>query len=574
MTAAAALVWRSKPVKVAVTNNRVKCAAGEGGWMTNHLYYGDNLKVLRDSIASESVDLIYLDPPFNSNASYNVLFKGPQGNESAAQIEAFDDTWHWNDSAEAAFQDVLRSGNGAAAEMLRAMRGFLGENDMMAYLAMMAVRLIELHRVLKLTGSLYLHCDPTASHYLKILLDAVFGKENFGNEIIWKRKAGRGETNNKALRFGVSHDVILMYRRSNSALFIRQYRANNPEYIRSKFTHDDGDGRKYHLDNLTSPSPRPNLTYEYKGYPPPANGWAVSPERMKEMDAEGRIWFPADKSKRLRRKRYLDELEGETVDTLWDDISPINSQAQERLGYPTQKPVALLERILSASSNEGDVVLDPFCGCGTTVHAAEKLGRQWIGIDVTHLAIGLIEKRLRDAFPKVAFTTHGVPQDLAGARDMARRGREDKNYYFEFEKWALSLINAQPGNLSRKGADKGIDGNIYFGKTSRAIVSVKAGDNISVAMIRDLRGVIEREKAEIGVFLTLTEPTKPMVAEAAAAGQYVSEDAAPVPRVQIVTIEEALGLRDRAVQIPLRRSDTFRKAAREEDRGAQASLDL
>ena len=258
---------------------------------------------------------------------------------------------------------------------------------------------------------------------------------------------------------------------------------------------------------------------------------------------------------------------------MWTDIQ-LNNRAKEKLGYPTQKPVALLERILAASSNEGDVVLDPFCGCGTTVHAAEKLGRQWIGIDVTHLAIGLIEKRLRDAFPKVQFTTHGVPQDLAGARDMARRGREDKNYYFEFEKWALSLINAQPGNLSKKGADKGIDGNIYFGKTSRAIVSVKAGDNISVAMIRDLRGVIEREKAEIGVFLTLTEPTKPMVAEAAAAGQYVSDDAAPVPRVQIVTVEQALSLRDRAVQIPLRRSDTFRKAAREEDRGAQGALDL
>ena len=478
--------------------------------MANHLHYGDNLTVLRDSIASQSVDLVYLDPPFNSNAGYNVLFKAPDGVSSAAQIEAFDDTWHWNDSAESAFTDVLRSGNGAAAEMLRAMRGFLGENDMMAYLAMMAARLLDLHRVLKPTGSLYLHCDPTASHYLKILLDAVFGQLNFGNEIIWKRKAGRGETNNKAIRFGVSHDVILMYRRSSHALFNRQYRANNPDYIRTKFTHDDGDGRKYRLDNLTSPSPRPNLTYEYKGYPPPANGWAVSRDRMEEMDAAGRVWFPSDKTKRLQRKRYLDELEGETVDTLWDDISPINSQAQERLGYPTQKPVALLERILNASSNPGDVVLDPFCGCGTTVHAAEKLGRQWIGIDVTHLAIGLIEKRLRAAFPGVQFLTHGVPQDLSGARDLAARGK-----YHEFEKWALALIDAQPGNLGKKGADRGLDGRIYYGKTGHGIVSVKAGENIGVSMIRDLKGVIEREKAGIGVFLTLTEPTKPMITEAA-----------------------------------------------------------
>jgi site-specific DNA-methyltransferase (adenine-specific) len=270
----------------------------------------------------------------------------------------------------------------------------------------------------------------------------------------------------------------------------------------------------------------------------------------------------------------LDDAKGHPIQNLWDDIPPINSRAQERLGYPTQKPVALLERIVAASSNPGDVVLDPFCGCGTTVHAAEKLGRQWIGIDVTHLAIGLIEKRPRDAFPKVDFTTHGVPQDIAGARDLAQRGREDKNYYFEFEKWALSLIAAQPGNLGKKGADRGIDGNVYFGKTQRAIVSVKAGDTVGVGMIRDLRGVIERERAEIGIFLTLTEPKKTMIAEAAAAGQFEMEGFEPVPRIQIVTIAEALALRDRAVRLPARRDDAFKRAAREEDTRAQGSLDL
>lgn len=238
--------------------------------------------------------------------------------------------------------------------------------------------------------------------------------------------------------------------------------------------------------------------------------------------------------------------------------------------------MALLERILNASSNEGDVVLDPFCGCGTTVHAAEKLGRQWIGIDVTHIAIGLIEKRLRDAFPKVAFTTHGVPQDIAGARDMANRGRSDKNYYFEFERWALSLINIPPGNQSKKGADKGIDGRGYFGAKNEGsvIVSVKAGENVGVAMIRDLRGVIERERASIGVFLTLSEPTKPMVAEAAGAGQFELEGFEPVPRIQIVTIEQAMDLRDRALRLPARRDDAFRKAVREEDKKAQGRLDL
>lgn len=294
---------------------------------------------------------------------------------------------------------------------------------------------------------------------------------------------------------------------------------------------------------------------------------------MERLDAGGRIWFPPKKDGRLRRKLYLNDSIGPKAGSVWIDIRPLQGLSQERLGYPTQKPVALLERIVAASSNEGDVVLDPFCGCGTTVHAAQKLGRQWIGIDVTHLAIGLIEKRLRDAFPGVQFTTHGVPQDLAGARDLATRGRDDKNYYFEFEKWALSLIAAQPGNLSKKGADRGIDGNIYFGKTSRAIVSVKAGDNVGVSMIRDLRGTIERERADIGIFLTLTPPTKPMITEAAAAGQFEMEGFSPVPRIQIVSTEEALQLRDRAVRLPARRDDAFKKARRE-DRGDQASLDL
>jgi site-specific DNA-methyltransferase (adenine-specific) len=289
---------------------------------------------------------------------------------------------------------------------------------------------------------------------------------------------------------------------------------------------------------------------------------------MEKYDAEGRLYFPKEQDGRIRLKLYLDDSQGRAIHNLWDDIPPINSQAQERLGYPTQKPVALLERILSASSNPGDVVLDPFCGCGTTIHAAQKLGRAWIGIDITHLAIGLIEKRLRDAFPGVAFTTHGVPKDLEGARDLALRGR-----YHEFEKWALSLINAQPGNFGKKGADRGIDGNIWFGKTGRAIVSVKAGENVEVSMVRDLRGTIEREGADIGVFLTLATPGRPMQTEAAAAGQFTLEDCSPVPRLQIVTVEQAMALRERAVALPLRRADTFRRAAREEG-GRQGAFEI
>jgi site-specific DNA-methyltransferase (adenine-specific) len=524
----------------------------------NQLYYGDNLDVLRNSIVSESVDLVYLDPPFNSQANYNVLFKAHGGQPSEAQIEAFEDTWHWNNHAERAFDEVMQSGNADVAEMLRAMRSFLKENDMMAYLTMMSIRLIELHRVLKPTGSLYLHCDPTASHYLKLLLDAVFGADNFRNEIVWKRKAGRGETNNAAIRFGVSHDVLLFYAKSEKALFNRQHRANNPHYIESKFTHVDENGRRYHLDNITSPSPRPNLTYEYKGYQPPANGWAVSRERMEQMESEGRLYLPADKTKRIRRKRYLDELEGETVDTLWDDISPINSQAQERLGYPTQKPITLLERIIEASSHEGNVVLDPFCGCGTTIHAAQKLKRQWVGIDVTHLAISLIEKRLKDAFPGVSFEVHGTPKDIGGAYALAA---QDK---YQFQWWAVSLVDAVPYGGKKKGADSGIDGFIYFkpdGKvTEKAIVSVKGGENVNVAMIRDLAHVVDREKAKIGVFITLAEPTKPMLTEAVKAG-FFETPYTKYQKIQILTIEQLFA--GKKPDIPLIDPSVFKKAAKE-----------
>jgi site-specific DNA-methyltransferase (adenine-specific) len=528
--------------------------------MSNALYYGDNLAVLRESIASESVDLIYLDPPFNSNASYNVLFKSPKGASSEAQIEAFEDTWHWNIHAEQAFDETIQSGNTDAAELLRAIRSALGDNDLMAYLAMMAVRLIELHRVLKNTGLLYLHCDPTASHYLKIVLDAVFGTLNFRNEIIWKRKAGRGETNNAARRFGVSHDIILAYAKSDDALFHRQHRANNANYIATKFTHDDGDGRLYQLDNLTSPSPRPNLTYEYKGYSPPANGWAVSKDRMAIMEKEGRIYFPADKSKRLRRKRYLDELEGETVDSLWDDIPPINSQAQERLGYPTQKPLALLERIISASSKEGDVVLDPFCGCGTATHAAEKMRRRWIGIDITHLAIGLIERRLKDAFPGIKFDVHGTPKDFAGAEDLSLRDK------YQFQWWAVTLINAVPYGGKKKGADSGIDGYYYCKpdgkKTEAGIISVKGGENLHRDMVSDLRGVMEREKSPFAVLITLRAPTAPMVKEAASAG-FFQTAFGQFPRIQIATVEQLLEGKNPKLP-PQERGGGYKQAGREE----------
>jgi site-specific DNA-methyltransferase (adenine-specific) len=538
----------------------------------NRLYYGDNLGILREHIADESVDLVYLDPPFNSNATYNVLFRSPEGKESPAQIEAFDDTWHWSEPAENAYWEVLHGANTEAARMLEAMRGFLGENDMMAYLAMMAVRLIELHRVLKKTGSLYLHCDPTASHYLKILLDAIFGKVRFETEIIWKRTFAHG---NVTTGYGDVTDTILFYSKSNEKIWNQIYTSLSADELEKKYPKRDANGRRWQSVTLRNPGVRPNLHYPYTAsngvtYHPHPNGWSCNLERMRKYDQEGKLHYPSTPKGALRLKMYEDESLGERVQSLWDDIPPIGAQAQERLGYPTQKPVALLERIISASSNEGDVVLDPFCGCGTTVHAAQKLNRQWIGIDVTHLAIGLIERRLRDAFGKEAkFETIGVPQDIGAAKALA-----DKDKH-EFEKWAISLIpDAQPFRGGKKGADTGIDGIIYLktgkSKTDKAIVEVKGGA-VSVDQIHKLKSVIDREKALVGIFLTLHAPTKPMEKEAAAAG-FAETDYGRIPRIQILTIDDILSFR-KVPRLPVVDSSAFKKAKREE-KSSQGKLDL
>lgn len=538
--------------------------------MTNTLYYGDCLDVLRELAEDHPqgiADLIYLDPPFNSKRDYAVLFSTPKGEKSDAQITAFEDTWYWGQQAADEFHSLTKQPNTAVAEMMIALRSFLGENDMMAYLTMMANRLLVMHRVLKDTGSLYLHCDPTASHYLKIVLDGVFGAVRFLNEITWRRT----NTHNDARRnYGNLGDVILAYTKTSDYRFIPQYQPYDEDYVAKNFRFKEPDGRRYSSSDLRSPNPRPNLTYEYKGFRPHRNGWAVSRERMEQLDKEGRLLFPSEPDGRIRIKRYLDELAGTPIGNIWTDIPPISSQSAERLGYATQKPLPLLERIIATSSNEGDVVLDPFCGCGTAVHAAEKLGRQWIGIDITHLAITLIEKRLNDAFPGLEYNVLGVPKDLGGARDLASRSKH------QFEWWALSLVGAQPGQDKKKGADHGIDGLIFFqdelSTTKKIIVSVKGGDHVSVSMIRDLKGVLDREKAPIGLFVTLTAPTKPMVVEAAAAGFYESPHHGKYPRLQILTIEGLLAGTERPLYPDMSGGMTFKKAAREKKKGKQEGL--
>ncbi|MGA3308986.1 MAG: DNA methyltransferase [Xanthobacteraceae bacterium] len=531
----------------------------------NQLVYGDNLAVLRnrDYFPNAFVDLIYLDPPFNSNASYNVLFKSPTGEQSQAQIEAFDDTWHWETGdAEDAFDQVMKSGNTDAAEMLRAMRHFLKENDMMAYLCMMAVRLLELHRVLKPTGSLYLHCDPTASHYLKMLLDAIFGVRNFKNEIVWRRSHPKGLA---FTRFATTHDVIFYYAKDSNRSIWNAVYAPYDEAAAQQYSLIDENGRRYQLTSLLNPNPdRPNLTYEFKGV---TKVWRWTRERMEEEDRKGRIVVPRGGRGIPRYKRYFDEQEGVPVGDFWADIEI--AAGNERLGYPTQKPLALLERIISASSNEGDLVLDPFCGCGTTVHAAQKLNRRWIGIDITHLAISLVKRRLIDAFPMVQFEIHGVPKDFGAARELAA---QDKH---QFQLWALSMIEAQPYKGGKKGADSGIDGFLYFkpdGKTTeKAIVEVKGGENVSPQWVRALGQVVERERAKIGVLLMMADPTTTMRREASAAGFYESPLHGKFEKVQILTVEDLFD--GKRPHLPWIDPSVFKKAKREKTEH-QSELDV
>ncbi len=532
----------------------------ESTWK-NRLYFGDNLQILREYVSDESVDLIYLDPPFNSKATYNVLFGEKNGTEPQAQVTAFEDTWHWGPEAEAAYHEVVTQGPRKLADLVQALRAFLGQNDMMAYLVMMAIRLAELHRVLKPTGSIFLHCDPTASHYLKLLIDAVFDPRNFKNEIIWYRTTPKA---NVRVRFPSTHDVILFYGKSDRAAFSMVYTPHDEKYVESHYRQfEPGTGRRFRYTSLINPNRnRPNLTYEF----PPGSGtvrvWRWTKERMTKAWQEGRVIVTKEGGV-AQYKRYLDEQPGNPVQSTWHDIPPINSQAKERLGYPTQKPEPLLERIINAGSREGDLVLDPFCGCGTTISVAERLKRGWIGIDITHLAIALMRHRLRDTFGDELseYDVVGDPKDLASAKALAKHDR------FQFEWWALSLVDGRPAQDKRKGADAGVDGYIYFfddnsKKAKKIVIQVKSG-NVSVSQIRDLKGVIEREKAVIGVFITLNKPTGPMMKESLAAGFYVPEflpEEFKAPKIQIFTIVELL--EGASVNYPRLAVSTFKKAPR------------
>ena len=484
----------------------------------NTLYYGDNLDILRRYIADETVDLIYLDPPFKSNQDYNVLFAEQNGSRSAAQIKAFEDTWRWDQAAAAAYQEVVEFG-GRISEAMQGFRKLVGGNDMLAYLAMMAPRLVELRRVLKATGTIYIHCDPVASHYLKLLMDATFGPNRFLNEVTWKRSSAHSDIKQGMKRCGRIRDILLIYTKSEEYPWNPLYTPYTEDYIRSEYRHVTSGGRRYKETDLTAARPggeteydwrvrrrlapgerwqtdlddeykRPKPKYEYKAVRPyEGRFWAYSLENMQEFARAGKLIHRKTGMPRLTQ--FTDEMPGIPLQDLWDDIPQESGKLD--LGYPTQKPEALLERIINASSNEGNLVLDPFCGCGTAVAVAQRLKRRWIGIDITHLAITLIRHRLKNTFGSEAeYKVIGEPVSLPDAQALAQQNA------YQFQWWALGLVGARPTE-QKKGADRGIDGRLYFhdepgGKTKQIILSVKSG-NVTVKDVRDLRGVLEREQA-------------------------------------------------------------------------------
>lgn len=508
----------------------------------NRLYYGDCLDVLRD-LPSESVDLIYLDPPFNSKRNYNTFFKTRSGDTSPAQIIAFKDTWEWGEQAQREYDELIRNPQGGtlAETIMPALKGFLAQSDMMSYLVMMASRIVELKRLLKQTGSLYLHCDPTAEHYLKIILDGAFGALNFRSDISWRRTAGHNDAKQGRKIYGNVRDTIFFYTKSDSWTWNWQYTPYDEEKVKKSYRYTDENGRKYCLDNLTAAKGGGDTSYEFHGtYPYKGRYWAYSRANMEKFLAEGRIYFPANGGTPLY-KRYLDEMPGIPLQNDWQDIKP--ASGTEYLGYPTQKPLALLERIISTSSNPGDTILDPFCGCGTAIHAAQKLDRRWIGIDITHLAVGLIKRRLHAAFPKSKFEILGTPKDVDAAQFLAESNGLEGRYQFQY--WALSLIDAIPSQDKKKGADSGSDGFIWAynapdaEKPYKINISVKSGA-IPANHIRELGGMIGQADVEICLLITLKEPSRKMRADAISYGEYEYPNGKKFPRIQILTIQDLL----------------------------------
>lgn len=518
----------------------------------NKLYYGDNLEVLRKYIKDESVDLCYIDPPFNSKRNYNQIYNRV-GKEDKAQAQAFIDTWTWDEMAEKGYAEIMNNHNNVftpqAILLISGLKNVLGKDSLLAYLISITLRVAEIRRVLKPTGSFYFHCDPTASHYIKLVLDSIFCAKggDFKNEISWRRHYSHNDGN----KFGCIHDIIFFYTKSENYIFNPQFLPYDEEYLKKNYNNIDAKtGKKYRSVSLNAAG-QGNAKYfgDKLLTPPHGTHWRWSQERINEAIKEGIIYFT--KNEVPRYKQFADDIEGLTVQDTWTDFYSLSSHDKERLGYPTQKPEALLERIIKASTNKGDVVLDAYCGCGTTVAAAEKLHRKWIGIDITYQSVSLILKRLEENIGKTCLENielNGVPEDIEAAIALANKA--DDRVRKEFEKWAvLTYSNNRAMINEQKGGDKGIDGIGYIQERDKnsdvqprkIIFSVKSDKVLHPSYIRDLKGTMEREDAAMGVFLCLYEPTKGMREEATKAGIYKSNlFTMEFPKLRIVTAQEIL----------------------------------
>ena len=507
--------------------------------LSNTLFYGDNLTIMRDRIPSQSVDLIYLDPPFKSDQNYNLIYKTLTGKPVPEQAEAFCDTWDMDaEKAELAkrIPQMMRD-TGVEDYYIHFWTLWVNalsdvQPHLLAYLIYMVERLIWMKPILKNNGSIYLHCDPTASHYIKVMMDGIFGHQNFRNEIVWKRTSAH----NSAKRYGPIHDTILYYTKSDKYTWNRLYTAYGTDYVADRFKR--GGAKPWKDADLTGSGIRHGETgLVWRGFDVTAKGrhWAYPPVVLETMDANGSIYWPKKHGGWPRERKFLDESKGIPLQDVWTDIPPVNSQSGKRLGYPTQKPPDLLRRIVESSSNKGDVVFDPFCGCGTTIYAAQETGRTWVGCDVAILAIKIIRETLGERYrlsEGVDFETDGIPPSVEAAEELFNRDAH------QFQHWAVERVGGFP--LKKKGADRGVDGRIYFEAKpglKSMVMSVKGG-HTGPSDVRDLYGVLEGDPdAALAGFISLHEPTKAMRAAAAKAGMY-QYNGVQYDRVQILSVRE------------------------------------
>jgi DNA modification methylase len=522
---------------------------------SNRLFYGDNLEILRKYIKDETVDLCYIDPPFNSKRNYNQIYNNI-GREDKAQAQAFVDTWTWDDAAISGLSEIALNHGGVftnqSINLILGLEKVLSRGSLLSYLVHMTLRIAEIYRVLRPTGTFYLHCDPSASHYIKLVLDSIFCARTgqYQNEIIWKRTSAHSDSST----CGNSHDIIFLYTKSSNFIWNKLFQKYDGSYLDSHYSKVDKNGRRWTDGDLTAKGlSGGGYEYEYKGC---KSYWRCPIGTMKKLDLEGKLHFT--KKGGIRLKRYLDEMSGMPLQDIWNDISPINSQAAERLGYPTQKPEALLERIIKVSSSEGSVILDAYCGCGTTVAVADRLNRKWIGIDITYQSISLILKRLEEHFGVATLKNiilSGVPEDFASAQALANK--QDDRTRKEFEKWAvLTYSNNRALINEKKGSDGGIDGIAYFldfdkrgfEEYKQILFSVKTNKILAPSVIRDLNGTIEREKAAMGVLLTLY-PMGNLIKESKKYGVFANNMLGQTyPKILIVSIEEILS--GKTIKIP------------------------